>query len=98
MGIFDTVRSDTIGTADAAASMRRVLLLTGELSPQGVFNGAHSARIASFNERFVLGFSREWIMRRLDWTSDQIFRVYLDARIAVIDHSSWFFANFRDMA
>ena len=58
-GFFDTVRSTTIGTADLAASMRRVLLLTGKVSPQGFCYGSHSARIGGLNELFVLGFSRE---------------------------------------
>ena len=42
------------------------------------FYSGHSPRIGSYNELALLNFPREFIMRRLDWESDSMLRVYLD--------------------
>lgn len=35
---------------------------------------------------FFLSFARELILRNLDWSSDHMFRVYMDSCIVLTDH------------
>lgn len=56
---------------------------------------SHSPRIGWYNELSVLGFSKKWIVQRLDWETEAMVRVYHDSLIVAIAHSGWFFANLR---
>lgn len=94
-GFFDVASEESAGFTDLSTSLRRSLVLIGASAPAGCYYGSHSCRIGGFNELFLLGFSREWILRRLDWGSELMFRVYMDSSIVVSAHSSWFFAHLR---
>lgn len=62
-------------------------------APQGCRYTSHSPRIGGYNELVGLGFSKEWTMRRLDWESEVMLRVYMDGTVVHTDHSIWFFAH-----
>lgn len=76
-------------------ALQRALILTSTQPPEGCIYSAHSLRIGGYNELSVLQFSKEFMMRRLDWESEAMLRVYHDSRIIATDHSRWFFAHLR---
>lgn len=86
---------DAVMTASLSDSLAQALLLVNATAPDGCRYSSHSPRIGGYNELLGLGFSKEWIMRRLDWESEAMLRVYLDGSIVPTDHSRWFFAHLR---
>lgn len=76
-----------------STSLHRALNLAHVQPPDGCTYSSHSPRIGGYNELLVLQFSKEYIMRRLDWDSEAMLRVYHDSRIVVTDPSRWFFAH-----
>ena len=76
-------------------SLQRALTLVRGVAPDGCHYSGHSPRIGGYNELSVLGFPKEWIMRRLDWETEAMMRVYHDSRIVATVHSGWFFAHLR---
>ena len=66
---------------------RTRLHLVRAQDPAGFFYGSHSATIGGFNSLSQLQSSREWIMQRLDWTDDAMFRVYYDSRVTACEDS-----------
>lgn len=94
-GFFDLSAGSHWGSVDLSASVSRVCSLAAILPPPGCNYSSHSCRIGSFNELFVFGFAKEWIMSRLDWSSEGMFRVYLDTRAILSPDSECFFAHFR---
>lgn len=74
---------------------RHALRLAQSEAPDGYFYSGHSPLIGSYNELALLQYSRAFIMRRLDWESETMLRVYLDTRLSLSPHSSWFFAHLR---
>lgn len=84
------VTSFPLSLADAV--QRVVHMLHVEPPAQCHYSG-HSARIGGYNELLALAFGKEWIMRRLDWESEAMLRVYHDSRIVTTAHSNWFFAH-----
>lgn len=79
-------------------ALQRALLLSAQTPPSGCVFSSHSPRIGGYNALLGLQFPKEWIMRRLDWESDQMLRVYLDTTVSVTDDSRWFFAHLRPSA
>lgn len=73
-------------------SLQRVLALLHVAPLANYHYSAETLRIDGYNKLLVLGFSKEWIMKRLDWTTEAILRVYYDSRIMGTDDSRWFFA------
>lgn len=78
-----------------SAALQRAMVLTGVQAPNGCVYSSHSPRIGGYNELLVLQFTKEYIMRRLDWDSEVMLRVYHDSRIVVTDPTRWFFAHLR---
>lgn len=76
-------------------ALQRVLLLSGTQPPSGCTYSAHSLRISGYNELLGVQFTEEFLMRRLDWDSEAMLRVYFDSRICFTNHSRWFFAHLR---
>ena len=97
-GYFDLSPGAKLGSANLSRGMELVLHLVGAQAPAGFYYGSHSARIGGFNCLLQLQFSREWIMQRLDWTDDAMFRVYYDSRITACEDSKWFFAHLHPSA
>lgn len=81
-GFFNLGAEEKLGAASLGDGLRRVLAGLGEQAPEGYYYGSHSMRIGSFNELVQLQFSREWLLHRLDWSSEAMFRVYSDSRIS----------------
>lgn len=75
--------------------LQRALLLSGQHPPEGCCYTSHSSRIGGYNERSVLQFPKEFIIRRLYWDTETMLRVYHDSRISVNDSSTWFFGHLR---
>lgn len=86
------------GASSLSLALTRVLGLLQVVAPVGCFYESHSPRIGGFNELLCLQFSREWIMQRLDWKSENMFSVYFDSRISVSADSDWFFGHMRRTA
>lgn len=57
------------------SSMRLVLALKCTTTTSRCFNVSQSPLLGGFNELFVLSFSREWLLQRLDWSCDMMIRV-----------------------
>lgn len=83
------------GSPSLSAAVDMVVAHVNIQAPDDCYFGSHSARIGGFNELLSLGFSRLWIMQRLDWTSEQMFSVYFDSRISATAASHWFFGHMR---
>lgn len=77
----------------AEAVIHRFFSLTGQVEQSWCHYGLHNPSICGFNAQFVLSSSRESILRRLDWCSYSMLRVYLDTTIVLTDHSLWLFAH-----
>lgn len=75
--------------------IQRALHLVQSATPQGCRYTSHSPRIGGHNELLGLRFSKEWIMRILDWESEAMLRVYMDGKVVPTDHSRWLFAHLR---
>lgn len=86
---------EAVMTPSLSDALDRSLALVNGNAPAGCCYSSHSPRIGGYNELLGLGFSKEWIMRRLDWESEAMLRVYLDSSIVPTDHSRWFFAHLR---
>ena len=78
---------------DLGSALRSVLVRLRVSPPSGYYYSSHSMRIGSFNELVVLGYRREFIMRRLDRSSAQTLLVYTDSIIHPSASSRWFFAH-----
>ena len=79
--------------ADLGSALQSVLVRLRVSPPSGYYYSSHSMRIGSFSELVVLGYRREFIMRRLDWSSDEMFLVYTDSIIHPSASSRCFFAH-----
>lgn len=90
-----TGNSGPVFSMPLSHALQRAMVLTGIQPPKGCTYSAHSPRIGGYNELLVLQFPKEYIMRRLDWDSEAMLRVYHDSRIVVSDPSRWFFAHLR---
>ena len=97
-GYFELSPGAKLGFANVSRGMEVVLHLVGAQAPAGFYYGLHSARIGGFNSPLQLQFSREWIMQRLDWTDDTMFRVYYNSRITACEDSKRFFAHLHPSA
>ncbi|PXF40469.1 hypothetical protein BWQ96_09818 [Gracilariopsis chorda] len=76
-------------------ALDRSMALVNGVPSTGCRFTLQSPRIGGCNELLGLGLSKEWTMRRLDWESEAMLRVYLDSSIVPTDHSRWFFAHLR---
>lgn len=94
-GFFDLATEVRVGSANLRTGLCKALEAVGEVAERGFFYGSHSPRIGGFNELVKLGFSRAWLMHRLDWASETMFQVYFDSRIVTTPDSEWFFAHLR---
>lgn len=94
-GFFNLRAGARLGTASLGAALERALFAIGVQAPDGYYYGSHSPRIGGLNELVNLQFSKEYIMRRLDWSSDGMFGVYFDTRISFTEASKFFFAHLR---
>lgn len=94
-GFFDLQVRDKAGTASLRAGLERALSLVKAEAEKGYYYATHSPRIGGFNELVQLGFSRAWLMHRLDWASEAMFQVYFDGSIRSTPDSEWFFAHMR---
>lgn len=74
-------------------SLTRALQIANVTAPPQCTYQSHSPRIGGYNELFCLHFSKEWIMRRLDWETEAMLRLYSDSRIVSTADSRWFFAH-----
>lgn len=86
---------EAVMTPRLADALDRSLALVNHEAPLGCRYTSHSPRIGGYNELLGLGFAKEWMMKRLDWESEAMLRVYLDSAIVPTDHSRWFFAHLR---
>lgn len=92
-GFFNLRSQDELGAASLGSSLKVVLSELDIAAPSGYYYASHSARIGAFNELAGLGFSKVWLLHRMDWTSEAMFKVYFDSRIERTLDSEWFFAH-----
>lgn len=94
---FDVQPSPGTGFPSSLQTSLQRCLTTGSKPPDYCYFSAHSLRIGGYKELSVVGFSKEFIMRRLDWETDAILLIYMDSRIVLTGDSSWFFAHMRSL-
>lgn len=75
-------------------ALHRALFMAGKFSTDGCKYSAHSLRISGCNGLLNLKFPKEWILRRLDWETEEMLQVYRDSTITVTDDSRWFLRTF----
>lgn len=78
---FNEFIQDVLGAASLSVSLKTVLPAISIYAPSGYFYGLNSAQIGGFNELFVFGFSSVWLIQRLNWTSEGMFKMYFDSRM-----------------
>lgn len=92
-GWYNTVADQVKGSRKLGDAIRELFRVFKIAAPEVWYYGTHILRIWGLNELFNMGFSRGWIMNRMDLTSDTIFRVYFDARIAKCQTATFFLAH-----
>ena len=85
-----------LGQASLRVALDQVLQHLELSAPDGFYYGTHSARIGGFNELSLLQFSKVFLMHRLDWSTESMFRTYYDGLITRSPDSDWFFAHLQD--
>lgn len=81
------------GSTSLATALRHALHISRIVPTKGYFYSSHSPRIRDYNELRLLGMDKDRLMKRMDWETETMLRVYLDSRISVTALSSYFFAH-----
>ena len=92
---FGIASKDKVRDVSLNDHVRRVLKGAGCMAPDGCYYSSHSLRMGSFNELSLLDLPMDFIMRRLDWESEEMLRVHLDIRLTKSPQSHWFFGHLR---
>lgn len=91
--LFNVVPPNSTNAVYLTICLEHALALANVRPPSGALYTSHSLRIGGYNELSCLRAPKEWLMRRLDWGSEAMLRVYHDSNVVATDDSNFFFAH-----